>query len=212
MITYDLYKETLCFVDYETSNLCLNETNNQPWQAAYILVKGKKIIARDSHFINWGDRRIPVSKEAAIITRYDERQVIKEGISPKEAFEKMVSNFNQADRIIGHNILGFDVYIANILALGNKKAIPFGTNIHKVIDTLALAKASAAGEQYEESVPLIAWMYQQYHTRRKGRFSQEALSKSMSIEYDSARAHDALFDLEYLNIPIFNQLIYKTKI
>ncbi len=202
LLRYDKEKE-LVFIDCETMNLCLNGCNNLPWQVAMLKVKGDKIIDSRDLYIKW-DTDLKISKEAAEITRFDPSKLDKLGIDPKVAFDEVSSWLSSADHIVGHNLLGFDIYILRILykQSGNPKLlkeIP-----RKIIDTLSIAKGIKLGLQYNRGDDFLAYQYKMYHIIKKGlKCNLQALGKEHKIEHDYDRLHDALVDLE-LNLKVWN--------
>ena len=54
------------FIDFETENLCLNFSNNVPWQMAMLKSKGGEKTDERDIMIEW-DRKVNVSAEAARI-------------------------------------------------------------------------------------------------------------------------------------------------
>ena len=98
------------FIDFETENLCLNFSNNVPWQMAMLKSKGGEKTDERDIMIEW-DRKVNVSAEAAKITRFSYDKYNKLKIPHTEAFEVMEQWLEEADYIVGHNILGFDMYL-----------------------------------------------------------------------------------------------------
>ncbi len=202
LLRYDKEKE-LVFIDCETMNLCLNKCNNLPWQIAMLKVKGDKIIDSRDLYIKW-DTDLKISKEAADITRFDPSKLDKLGIEPKQAFDQVNDWLSNADHIVGHNLLGFDIYILRILYKefgGTKllKQIP-----SKIIDTLSIAKGVKLGLQYNRDDDFLAYQYKMYHIIKKGlKCNLKALGNEHKIEHDYDRLHDALVDLE-LNLKVWN--------
>ena len=69
--------------DYETCNLNLVSTTNKPWQLAFIVFQGGKIIDKADYILKWDN--IHVSKEAAKITGFTKAMYDKRKTCPKKA-------------------------------------------------------------------------------------------------------------------------------
>ncbi|MBT89444.1 MAG: hypothetical protein CMN79_03015 [Spirochaetales bacterium] len=210
LLRYDKSKE-LVFIDCETMNLCLNRCNNVPWQIAMLKVNGDKIVDSRDIYIKW-DTDIKISKEAADITRFNPKKLEEKGVSPKSAFEEVEKWLSSCDYIVGHNLLGFDVYLFRILYKEFNKVDLYRKLPRKIIDTFSIAKGIKLGLPYSSDEDLLAYQYKIYHTRKKGlKASLTALGKENKIEHDYQRLHDALVDLE-LNLKIWNILKWQIEI
>ena len=204
---YDLlrddYTKRYCFLDAETCNLCLNECHNLPWQISMIRIEGEKETCFD-YYIKWPEG-ITVSRDAAIITHYDQEKVNELGYSPEFVLGELDRELNEADIIAGHNLLGFDTYMVQVLyrKLGRK---PYNI-VPKVLDTFPVAKAiklEIPFNKHKEN--FAAWQYRLYHRRAKGlKCGLGALGKEYEIDHDYATLHDALSDL-HLNVKVWNKL------
>ena len=195
--------KTYVFIDCETLNLCLNSCHNLPWQIAMIKVKGDKVVADKDIYIKW-DTNLKISAEAARITRYSQKTVDKLGISPEEAFPTIEDWLDEADFIVGHNILGFDVYlIKDYYKLMGKSA----SHLYpKIVDTNSIARGIKMGLPYKQGDSLAEYQYIASNKKQKGiKTSMVALGKEFDIGHDYARLHNALVDLG-LNIKIWNKL------
>ena len=102
-------KKTFVFIDCETFNLCLSRCHNLPWQVGMIKLVGSKRIAEKDVHIKW-DTNLKIGEEAARITRYNQSKMDKLGVSPEEIFPTIEDWLDNADYIMGHNTLGFDLY------------------------------------------------------------------------------------------------------
>ena len=191
------------FIDFETENLCLNFDNNIPWQMAMIKSRGGKKYDEKDLMIKW-DRKTNVSDEAARITRFDYNKYDKLKVPHKEVFKVMEEWLEEADYIVGHNILGFDMYlISEYYKKMGKSAMHL---IDKVIDTYCLAKAYKLGSEKPSHASLIEYQYTLLNLRQKGLGgSLQAMGKAFEIEHDYSKLHDALVDLE-LNLKVWNKL------
>lgn len=209
LLRFDKNK-TLLFLDCETFNLCLNYCHNRPWQIAMLKCQGDKIIDSKDIYLKW-KTDLKISKDAAKITRFDPKNIEKHGISPEAFFPTLKDWLEKADYIVGHNILGFDLYILNeYYKYMNEKPMDF---LSKSIDTNLLfkgIKTSTAYDSKKETLP--EYMYKLYHTKVKNvRTNLTAAGKDLSIEHDYESLHNALSDLE-LNFKVWNKIKYMVNI
>jgi len=201
--------KTLVFIDCETFNLCLNFCHNIPWQIAMIKVKGDKKIEEKNFYLKW-NTNLKISQDAARITRYDHKKVEKEGKDPKEIFPTIKDWLDHADYILGHNTLGFDIYL--IKEYYKSMGCHWEHLAQKFIDTNAIARGIKYGLPYSPTQNLLEYQYKIYHTRKKNvKSSLTTLGKENGIEHDYEKLHDAINDLE-LNLKVWNKLKWQLEI
>ena len=202
-------KKNLVLVDFETENLCLHGEENLPWQAAMIRSVGGEAVDSKNFYVKW-HRELKVSKEAARITRFSPTDHKKKALPIEDIFPTMRDWFDKADYIIGHNILGFDIYLMRyIYSYMGEDYTPL---MPKIIDTNCIAKGIKFGIFYKPEENFLEYQYKIMHTRRKGvRTSLAYLGKEFKIEHDHSKLHDALVDLE-LNLKVWNQLKYQIEL
>ena len=114
----------------------------------------------------------------------------------------------KCDHIVGHNVLGFDIYL---LRNWYKKHNKDYSNLpYKVLDTFALAKSIALDHNYKSSeCDMLDFQIKMINIRKKGiRTSLGALGRAHNLHHDEAKLHDALADLE-LNIKVWDKLKYQ---
>ena len=201
---------TYVFIDCETFNLCLNSSYNLPWQIAMIkAVDGKKIAEKD-FYIKW-DTELKIGEEAARITRYSQKKMDERGIPPEEAFPTIKDWLDNADYIVAHNMLGFDLYL--IKDLYEENNLDYKHLMPKIIDTNSLARGIKMGIPFRENQDsLIEYQYRMTNTRKKGvRTNLTALGKEFEIGHDYDKLHDAIVDLE-LNLKVWNKLKWQIEI
>jgi DNA polymerase III epsilon subunit-like protein len=197
--------DEIVFIDVETFNLCLNICNNLPWQISMLKVKGHEIIDSKDMYVKW-DTDLKISKEAAEITRFDPNKLDRLGIPPKEAFDAMYEWLNSSYKIIGHNILNFDIYL--IRGLCEKFGKPWQHLVDKIIDTNCIARGIKYGEIPNKGDDLIEYQYRLANSPRKGvKTNLTSLGKEFSIDHEYDRLHDAIIDLK-LNLKVWNKLKY----
>ena len=208
LIRFDEDK-TFVFIDCETENLCLNSFNNLPWQIAMIKAKGGQILDSKDYYVGW-DRDVNVSVEAARITRFNPVDYDKRKIKFEEIFPTIEDWLDNADYIVGHNILGFDIYL--IKDFYNYVGKDYRHLMSKIIDTNCIARGIKFELPYRTSENFLEYQYKLVHERRKGiKTNLTALGREFQIEHDYDRLHDALVDLE-LNLKVWNQLKYQLEI
>lgn len=202
-------KSTLVFIDCETLNLCLNFCQNLPWQVSMIKAVGGKKVDEKDLFIKW-DTKLKISEDAKRITRYSQDKVDRLGKTFDEVFPIIENWLDSCDYLMGHNILGFDIYLIKEMYLLKGKRIDH--LVEKVIDTNCIAKGVKFPVEKMPNEDLIDYQYKLLHTRRKGvKTNQTALGKEYKIEHDYERLHDAIVDLE-LNLKIWNKLKFQIDI
>ena len=201
--------KTLVFIDCETLNLCLNKSHNLPWQVSMIKVQGDRGVSQKDFFIKW-DTNLKISEDAARITRYSQSKIDKHGLPPDEVFPTIQDWLDNSDYVVGHNILGFDIYL--IKDLYEAHGADWKPLVNKVIDTNCIARGVKMCLQYRPESDFTSYQYRVYHTRKKGlRSSLTALGKEFNIDHDYENLHNAIVDLE-LNIKVWNKLKWQLEI
>ena len=114
LLRYDK-KSVYVFIDCETLNLCLNSCHNLPWQIAMIKCQNGKSgpdseISDSKDFLIKWDTKLKISDDAARITRFSQDKLDKLGKKPEEVFVTIREWLDESDYIVGHNVLGFDLY------------------------------------------------------------------------------------------------------
>ena len=202
-------KSTFVFIDCETLNLCLNFCQNLPWQVSMIKAVGGKKVDEKDLFIKW-DTKLKISEDAKRITRYSQDKVDRLGKTFDQVFPIIESWLDSCDYLMGHNILGFDIYLIKEMYLLKGKRIDH--LVEKIIDTNCIAKGVKFPVEKMPNEDLIDYQYKLLHTRRRGvKTNQTALGKEYKIEHDYERLHDAIVDLE-LNLKIWNKLKFQIDI
>lgn len=208
LLRFDKSK-TLVFIDCETLNLCLSHHHNLPWQVAMLKTVGGNIVDSRDFLIKW-DTNLKISEDARRITRYPEHLIQTTGKKFSDVFGTIRDWLDSADCIVGHNVLGFDIYL--IKDLYKKQGLSYKHLPGKFIDTYCLAKGIKFGVQKMPNESLLEYQYKLLHTNRKGvKTSLITLGKEYSIEHNYENLHDALTDLE-LNLKVWNKLKYQVEI
>ena len=202
-------KKLYVLIDCETENLCLHPSQNLPWQVGMIKAVGDKKIDEKDLLVKW-DRPLSVSREAARITRFSPLKYKKESIDIKELFPTIKDWLDSADYIIGHNILGFDIYLIKHMyeAMG-ESYLPL---MPKIIDTNCIARGVKIGPRFDSESSFLTWQYKMLHTRKRGvRTNLAYLGKEFKIDHDYENLHDAVNDLE-LNLKVWNKLKWQVEL
>ena len=195
--------KTYCFIDFETENLCLNCSHNLPWQVAMIKATGNDKVAEKDYYIKW-PRKLKVRKEAARITRFSVKKHEEKALSYEEIFPTLEDWLSNCDHIIGHNILGFDIYL--IKDYYKKMGKDYKHLLPKIIDTMCVARGIKFDEHYKQTDDFLAWQYKMLNKHKKGvKTSLIALGKEFDIKHNYDKLHDALVDLE-LNLKVWNKI------
>lgn len=199
------------FIDMETFNLCLSFQHNRPWQTAMLMVENDKVIDRRDIYVDWWrETNLDISADAARITKFNRKKVMSKAMKSPDAFPLMSEWLDEADNIIGHNILGFDVHLIKEWYTLQSKS--WDHLVDKFIDTNCIAKAYKMQEAPSEGEPLIDFQHRMHYKRVRGvKTNQTALGKEFKIDVDYNNLHDAMNDLE-LNLQIWNQLKWRIEI
>jgi DNA polymerase III epsilon subunit-like protein len=209
-------KKKFLFLDFETFNLALHDSLNLPWQVATILMETKdnnngKIIneetSRHDLYLKW-DTDLKIGKEAKRITGYSETKFKQKCIPEEEGFEIIYNQVEECDYLVGHNVLGFDIYLLRNWYKKHNK--PHSHLPYKVIDTLAIARSVAIDYPYKsQESTILDFQMKMLSVRKRGlKTGLGALGKSNGIEHNYAKLHDALVDLE-LNVKVWDKLKYQ---
>jgi len=204
LLRFDFDQE-YCFFDKETENLNLVK-HNRPWQLAWLIAKGNKVVDRFDRYLRWDN--INVSPEAAKVTGFNIKKYLDLAEDPRKVLKEFDEFlFDNKYYICGHNILGFDVYIYNIM----RKELGLPTNysfIDRCIDTNCLAKAIKCEVPFErELIDFISWQYKFTEYRQRGlKTNLQQLCKEYGIDFDPSMLHSAIYDIEK-NFEVFQKQI-----
>lgn len=193
------------YLIFDTETEGLNLINSRPWQVAWILAEGDKVLEKHDLYIKWED--LNISDEAAKITGFSKQAYDRRSLDPKDVFDKFSKYLNDENNlIIGQNLLGFDIYMVNIW----RKAIGLSSDysfINRIIDTKSIATAIAKEIPVQKD-NLLSWQYRLLNHKEKGlKTSQATLLKRYDIPHDPKRLHDAMYDIE-MNFRIFRKQLF----
>jgi DNA polymerase III epsilon subunit-like protein len=206
LLRFDKNQKYLVF-DTETEGL--NLIRSRPWQVAWLVVEGGKILEKHDMFLDWPN--LDVSAGAAKITGFTMKEYNKRKESPRKVWEKFSKYLYDKDTfIVGQNLLGFDVYMVNIWRELMKLEADY-SYVERIIDTRALAVAIAKDIPVDKE-DFISWQYRLInHRERKLKTSQAFLLKKYNIDHDPKRLHDALYDIE-MNFKVFRKQLFDLEI
>jgi|TARA_B110000196_G_C21097182_1_gene640613 DNA polymerase III epsilon subunit-like protein len=197
------------FFDYETCHLNLGSKTNKPWQLAFTLIHNGETYKSYNYWLKW--ENINVSKDAARITGFTDKEYKKRAVDPKGALDEFESYLYNKDYLaVGHNVLGFDVYIHGIhrRLLGLPSDYSY---IDRLVDTNCLAKA------IEKQIPppssdFTPWQYKLCNFRERGlKTNLKFLCQKYDIDFDPGCLHDALYDIER-NYEVFKKQVWEIEI
>ena len=198
------------FFDFETCSLNLGSLDNKPWQLGYMVINKGKIVSKKDCWIHWPD--LKMSDAAAKMTGWTEKSYKEKAQDAKSIltdFEKYL--YDESYINVGHNILGFDIYIHGIYrrCLGKK---PDYSYIFRSIDTLCMAKAIKNNIEYKKDDDYFNWQYRLNNMiDRKTKKKLIDLCKDYDIKIDASRLHDAMYDIEQ-NYEVFKKMIWEIEI
>tara|TARA_Y100001938_G_C8101556_1_gene442164 strand:+ start:364 stop:1005 length:642 start_codon:yes stop_codon:yes gene_type:complete len=203
-------KQKYLVFDFETCNLNLESLDNKPWQLGFITCQGTTILDKKDFYISWGD--LNISKDAARITGFSKSKYNK---GKKDAslvlkeFEKYLYDSNYL--ILGHNVLGFDVYIHNIYRRLLKKNADY-SYVNRIIDTNCIARSIKNNIPFPSGSKLIDWQYKLLHHRTRGvKTNLKQLCKDYDIEFDESKLHEALYDVEK-TFEVYKKMLWQVEI
>jgi DNA polymerase III epsilon subunit-like protein len=203
-------KQKYIIFDYETCNLNLISTDNKPWQLAFMVFQADKILDQADYILNWKD--IHVSKEAAKITGFTKTMYNKRKSCPRKAlehFEKYL--YDESIIPLGHNVLGFDVYIHNIHRKLLKKT-PDYSYINRIIDTVCLARSIKKNIEKKNNSERLPWMYKLLNIRERGlKVNLQQCCKDYDIDFDPNKLHDAMYDIKK-NMEVFSKMLWEVEV
>lgn len=194
--------------DYEAESLNLGLA--RPWQLAWRIEEDGKVIDRKERWIDIHD--LYVSEGAARVTHFTYEKWESRKVPAKDVVEEIEEDFfgDPETMLVGHNILGYDVYIKKNLYSYVGKPLRFDRFMLRCRDTLAIARARwlqlEAPEQRTHQ--FILWQYRMLNAHQKGMKTKLSdLCNEFGIPFDETKTHDALYDVD-LNSKVDDKLLY----
>lgn len=203
-------KQKYLFFDYETCHLNLTLKENKPWQLAFLLTEGDCILEEADYWLRWEE--LNVSEGAARVTGWTKAKYDKKAQDPKKALDHFQEYLYDESVIpVGHNILGFDVYIHNI----HRKLLGQPTDysyINRCVDTLCLAKAIKKEIKLSPEDDRLAWQYRLTNfIERKLKTSLRQCCKDYDLNFNPNKLHNALYDIK-MNMEVFKKMIWNIEV
>ncbi len=132
-------------------------------------------------------------------------------INPKKAFEIIHSEFEAADYICGHNILGYDIHVyrSSCRRLGIK---PYPIQ-NKILDTMACGKGIKLEIFYKPEDDFLSYQIRMVNNIiiKKGFATLTAFAKLYDIPTDETKLHDALYDVE-INYQVLKKMLWQIEL
>jgi DNA polymerase III alpha subunit (gram-positive type) len=200
-------KQKYIVFDFETEGL--NLRYSKPWQLGFIVTEGSRVKLEYDFHIDFPD--LDISEDAKRITHFsqsihDQKKQKKEKVL--DFFDKYL--YNPDYLLIGHNVLGFDVYIHNVLRLACGKPSDY-SYMDRILDTNCLAKAYKMGLKHPDG-NLTLWQCKLNNYIQKGmKTNQQALLREFDIEFEPDKLHDAVYDVK-MTLEIFHKLIWNVEV
>jgi len=193
-----------CVFDFEAEDL--NLYSAKPFQFACVVGTQNRIIRRHNLFIKWDNFNI--SREAEMITRFDYQQWQRDAQDARQVFELINKEFEEADWIGGHNLLGYDIHVYRRACerLGLK---PVAIE-RKLIDTMACGKGIKFERLYKPEENFLKYQIRMANERspKKGFATLAAFAKLYDIPTDENSLHDALYDVG-INYEVLKKMLWQ---
>jgi len=131
---------------------------------------------------------------------------------PKKALDHFEKYLYDEDIIpLGHNILGFDVYIHNT----HRKLLNLPSDysyIGRSIDTVCLAKAIKKDIKRNKNSDSLSWLYKLLNHREKGlKTNLQQCCRDYDIDFDPKKLHDAMYDINK-NMEVFQKMLWEVEV
>lgn len=186
------YDQKYITMDYECNALNLFYT--KPWQLSWVEHHGTKLIEEVDLYIDIPNLNLsPFIKK---LTGFNQKKYDDEKQPPKVIHDKLMEKLlDPSYKIIGQNLLGYDIYITAILQriCGVK---PDYSYVERILDTMPLAKAYKH-EIEKPQKDLIGWQFKILNDRSlKKRVNQKQLLTDFGIDFDEKLLHNSLYDVK----------------
>jgi len=209
LLRYNLSESKFITIDFETESLSLSQA--KPWSVGWQVYHGDKLAESHEYYLKWKD--LEVSPEAAKHTHFNPQIIKDKGRDPKEIidmFDKYL--YNPEYKIVGANLLNYDVYIHNVarLELGYKTNYSY---IDRIYDTISLSRAYKLGIKIPENKEdFLTFQYRMSNIKQRGlKASNSVMAKEFGYEIDESKVHGVKYDIE-LTWFVFMNLIKKIEI
>lgn len=214
MLSYD---QKICVYDFETRNLNISHriedvNSNKAWQLGWINSSGSKIISENEYYIDVPN--LNLSDVVRKLTNFDAEKYKREKKSATEVWEKFKKVLYDPEYIlVGQNILGFDIFLCDILAKQAGERVDYSKFLDRVYDTRAFGLAYKNNIEKPQRGSMLEWQFKILNDKTlKGKVSQTALLKDLGItSSDESSRHSSLTDCRD-TLAIFNELKKRLKL
>ena len=199
------FQQRYFVADSETEGLSLHL--HRPWEIAYSIHQGNKVLAAKSLYPFYPD--LKVGKRAAEITGFSMERY-RDLATPKEDVWEEISSFlyHPDYLVVGHNFIGFDIFLIRRLAIDCGDWRGWKGYIEKVLDTLCLSRMHHNGTRPDMENFLGSQMQEIGRPARGSKKSNlSAMCKEFQIEVDPNKTHRGEYDCQLTN-SVLNKLIY----
>lgn len=192
-------------MDCETEGISI--ALHRPWEIAFLISQGNKTL--ESKVLYPWFKDLNVGKRAAEVTGFNFEKY-RDLATPKEdVWEEIKSYLYHPDYlIVGHNFLGFDIFLLRTLAKACNDWPGWDGYIEKVLDTLCLSRMYHNGTKPDPNNFLGSQLAQLGKPPRGAKKANlTAMAKEFSIPVDETKTHAALYDVTLCGT-VLNKLIY----
>lgn len=154
------------FLDFETCNLNIGSPTNYPWQLAFIVCEGDKILKEYEYYLKWDN--LPISEGAARVTHFNREKYERLAVDPFPILDEVEQYiYDEKYHVCGHNILNFDIYLHKIFRHHAGKK-PDWSYVPRIVDTDCLLRGLKTGTLRNPDESLISYQYRVGCIIRKG--------------------------------------------
>jgi DNA polymerase III epsilon subunit-like protein len=196
------YNQKSISFDFETNSL--NLCNVLPWQLAWNVYEGNRLVKSYDEYIDWPD--FTVSEFIIKLTGFSYSEYNRRKRPPQEVLAKFEKYLYDPEYIsIGQNVIRFDcLVLAHLQKLCGKT--PDYSYMKRIYDTVPLGRTYRENLTITPKTNLLSWQYKILNDRTlKAKVSQSAQLKHFGIEFDENLCHNAKYDCE-MTFKIFQEL------
>jgi len=183
------------FLVFDTETEGLNLLYSRPWQISWILADQNEILTEDDLYIDLPD--FDLSPKVRALTHFNEEHYNREKLPPLEVYNRFAADlYNEKFLIVGQNLLGFDIFIFDILARLAGRPLDH-SYVDRIYDTRPLCLAHKEGLKGPRGGRMIDWQFKVLNDRSlKAKVSQGVLLKFFNIDHNPVFLHDAAYDIK----------------
>ena len=187
------FDQKYLITDTETEGL--NHFYSRPWSVSLVIAQGTRVLEREELFIDVPNLNLPMKLRK--LCNFNPIKYKKEKLPASEVWARVSKYLCDPEyRIIGQNLLNYDIYMFNVLQKMAKVKKLDHSYISRIIDTLALGKAYKEGLK-KPSSDFFGWQLKVLNDRSlRKRANQKQLLKDFKVPFVEERLHEALYDSE----------------